>query len=296
MRKFLNIAVFVLAFVQVQAQVQMLFSSDSLFNITSPLAIDSLYYWFDASQGVTDSLGGAIANNEGVGTWNDLSGHGYHVTQTTNTDRPVYKTGAVSGYPGIQFDGSDDFLASAAHFWGSDNISIFVVAKWTAETTTRVLVDKYSTVSNKRQWRYYYDTVADSTRFVSSTNGTSATILAIKKDIPTVGTWILQSLISNGSSGSFYLDGSSIKTGTTSTIYDNSLNKLGIGAAQTTDGTLAGFFHGVISEIVIFSKNLSTTEQVAIEAYLNRKYDLYYFLILAFPVAGVRRRKIKEAA
>lgn len=69
----------------------MFFTKDSLNNITSPLDLDSLFYWFAADVGVTDSLGGAIANNEGVGTWNDLSGNGYHVTQTTNGARPVYK-------------------------------------------------------------------------------------------------------------------------------------------------------------------------------------------------------------
>ena len=66
------------------------FSQDSLSDITSPLDVDSLFYWFKADDGVLDSLGGSIATDEGVGTWTDYSGNGHDVTQATDTDRGTF--------------------------------------------------------------------------------------------------------------------------------------------------------------------------------------------------------------
>lgn len=286
MRK-LILALFLFVSVQAPAQVMMLLGpADSLSYITSPLAIDSLYYWFDASQGVTDSLGGAIANNEGVGTWNDLSGNGRHVTQTTNTDRPVYKTGAVSGYPGIQFDGSDDFLASAAHFWGSDDMTIILVIKFVdaGRDVNENVIGKYENAApeaDHRQWILSgaNDAGENRVRIGGSNDGTAAQFW--QKSYPVKSTaWKLHVYVDDNSSFSWYEDGASItidastSNGTKTAIANFNTVKLGIGAGTVTV-TPSGFFQGTISEILVWSKVLSTNERTAMQTYLNRKYDLY---------------------
>lgn len=252
----------------------MLFSSDSLVNITSPLDLDSLFYWFAADQGVTDSLGGAIATDEGVGTWADLSGNGYDVTQATNGARPVYKaTGGPGSKPTIQFDGSNDFLASAAHWWGSDDLTVFVVTKF--GNATRVVNDrvlgKAITTTNQRQW-FVFAGSSGSYRItlLTSTNGTAQ---AQAEGASKSTTWKVHAITSTGSNdAAFYEDGNTTtSTSTSSAILDSSIPELYIG----TTGGLVSYFQGSISEIIVYSRALTTAERQAIETYLNRKYDLY---------------------
>lgn len=267
-----------------QAQVMMLFSSDSLFNITSPLDVDSLFYWFAADVGVTDSLGGAIATNEGVGTWNDLSGNGYHVTQTTNGARPVYKaTGGPGSKPTIQFDGSNDFLASAAHWWGSDDLTVFVVMKFgnaTRDAADTYISKNYATGDN-RQYIFRGENAAVSyiIRALIFQSGTATPSNTYSSSITKSTTWKIIGLTSDGAgSPQWYDDGATSTTSVSGagnhTIYNTPTSLFSIGCNRAGD-TPDGFLLGSISEIIVFSRALAATERAAIELYLNRKYDLY---------------------
>lgn len=265
----------------------MLFSSDSLTNITSPLDLDSLFYWFAADVGVTDSLGGAIATDEGVGTWNDLSGNGYHVTQTTNGARPVYKaTGGPGSKPCIQFDGSNDFLASAAHWWGSDDITFFVVMKFGNATrdASEVLLGKYETVSpaNTRQWLLTSGPTSLSYRMRwvwTAGGGTTIDESSFSAKSTSFQCLVLATQGSNATTTA-RIDGASqtmtdrVPGVTLTTIYNAAIN-LDIGAIGSTGGTVSSFLQGSISEIIVYSRDLTATERAAIENYLNKKYDLY---------------------
>jgi hypothetical protein len=132
----------------------------------APQQLDSLFYWFKADEGVFDSLGNAITTDDvGVAEWRDFSGNNYHVTQSTNGARPVYKTtGGPGSKPTIQFDGTNDFLASAAHFWGSDDLTVIVVMKFANATRNVVesVVQKFESAGNHRQWRFYGLNTAES--------------------------------------------------------------------------------------------------------------------------------------
>ena len=359
-----NFIIFLLlACLPLRSQVQQFFTSDSLASITSPLGVDSLFYWFDAGAGVTDSLGGAIATDEGVGTWNDQSGNGRHVTQTTDTDRPVYKaTGGPGSKPCIQFDGTDDFLASAAHFWGSDDLTVIVVCKFAdaGRDVSEQVVSRSEATGNKRQWRLSGRNDAGGNKMElvldSSGAGTGASQRANQDGVKSA-TWRLISATSNLSTFSWYVDGTSetntVDGGTTGdgSVLDSSTPKLGIGATNVINAP-ATFLQGSISEIIVYSRALTTTERAAIENYLNKKYDLYALMdntrnellkgpktpskiltayktlrhadgyicalegfdrkeierylstrytlyclmILAFPIAGAKRRKTKNAA
>lgn len=66
-----------------------------------PSQIPGLLLWLDASQ-----IAG-LNDGDSVTTWNDLSGNGKHLTQTSSTIKPTYNT---SGGPGVLFDGVDDYM------------------------------------------------------------------------------------------------------------------------------------------------------------------------------------------
>lgn len=254
----------------------MLFSSDSLTNITSPLDLDSLFYWFAADQGVTDSLGGAIATDEGVGTWADLSGNNYNVTQTTNGARPVYKaTGGPGSKPTIQFDGSNDFLASAAHWWGSDDITAFFVLSFASATTTPGEVVFCKDTLTRRQFTFYSAGAAGyRVSFWTSANGSAVQVdnFAAKTTGFKTYSYTVQSAINVSS---LRLDAVAQGYGDTnqtqSGVFNSALNQAFVGAGYNGANNLKGS----ISEIIVYSRALSATERAAIENYLNKKYDLY---------------------
>ena len=265
-------------------QMQMLFSSDSLVNITSPLDLDSLFYWFAADVGVTDSLGGAIANNEGVGTWNDLSGRGHHVTQSTNGARPVWKaTGGPGSKPCIQFDGSNDFLASAAHWWGSDDLTVIVVMKFANATRDAVesVVQKFESSGNHRQWRFYGLNAASSYVHKLRLHNDGGVTNSKEGDFLQKSTnWRVLSVLNSAATTTAFVDGSSqsvteLTSGTgDGTIYNSSTANLSIAAVNTLS-TPTAFLQGSISEVIVYSRALTTGERTALENYLNKKYDLY---------------------
>ena len=238
--------------------------------------MDSLFYWFAADVGVTDSLGGAIANNEGVGTWADLSGNGHNVTQATNGARPVWKaTGGPGSKPCIQFDGTDDFLASAAHWWGSDDITVIAVMKWATATRASDQTAFARFAASNFQWALVGDNLNPTygERMFFSASGSSSQYDEINI---AHSAYLLTSIVANTASDAlaWYEDGTSISIITNQTqtsIYDAS-QPFVVGA---NNASATNIFQGSISEIIVYSRALSTTERAAIETYLNRKYDLY---------------------
>ena len=259
----------------------MLFTSDSLTNITSPLDVDSLFYWFAADVGVT-------TNNNKVTQWNDLSGNGYHVTQADTSKAPTYSaTGGPGSKPTMTFDGTNDFLASAAHFWGSDDLTVFVVMKHNNATLNQQesIIARLQTTTNERQWILYGRESALSYRNQFNWYNTGTSTASELREAYTgtkSTTWKVAAIIkeaANNTLTSWHYDGASqsISYGSSTgnaTVLDNANNYVSIGAVNIRS-TPVNFLLGSISEIIVFSRALTATERLAMENYLNRKYDLY---------------------
>jgi hypothetical protein len=105
----------------------------TLFNPFNPKSISGLVSWHDAS--VQSSLWQnstrttpVTSNNDPIGGWDDLSGNGYHIIQSTNGSRPLYKTSMLNNLPVIRADGVDDYLTNASYTNGT-TWSIFVVCR-----------------------------------------------------------------------------------------------------------------------------------------------------------------------
>jgi hypothetical protein len=242
-----------------------------------PQQLDSLFYWFKADEGVFDSLGNSIATDEGVGEWRDFSGNNYHVTQATNTARPVYKaTGGPGSKPAIQFDGTNDFLASAAHWWGSDDLTVIVVMKHANATRDAVetFFARWQATNPRRQFALDGATTALSyvRRYIVAADGINGTVSTgtAKQATYEVISWTsagsgTPTLHANGSAQSV--------SGATTTIVNGSDTKASVGALNI-DTTPINFLQGSISEIIVYSRALSADERVGVEQYLKAKYGL----------------------
>jgi len=259
-------------------QVMMMFSSDPASGITSPLDLDSLFYWYAADVGVT-------TNNNKVTQWNDLSGNGHHVTQADTSKAPTYSaTGGPNSRPTMTFDGTNDFMASAAHFWGSDDLTVIAVMKFANATRDAFeqIIARGEITGNVRQWQLRGSGVSlsYSNDIVVFRDGGGANSNRASNDAKSTSFRVLSGVNSPASTRiDFYINGSSSGSSETTggtgdyTVYD-AVNKVGLGAANVGT-TPSAFLQGSISEIIVYSRALTTAERENLEKnYLCKKYGL----------------------
>lgn len=82
--------------------------------------------WLDASQIV------GLADADPVATWADVSGNGRDFTQSTEADKPVYKTSILNGKPVVRFVNDNVACASdMSNFITNSAYTLFLVGKIT---------------------------------------------------------------------------------------------------------------------------------------------------------------------
>lgn len=100
--------------------------------VFSPKDISGLYGWFDASSiGLTD---GSV-----VDTWADSSTNARDLAVNNTTNRPVYKTNILNGFPIVRYNGAGSTWLIKSSWNLSQPSTAFFVAKQSAKTTVGVL-------------------------------------------------------------------------------------------------------------------------------------------------------------
>ena len=105
--------------------------------------ISGLVLWLDALQE-------NFSDDDTVGTWTDRSGQGNDAIQTTEVNKPVYKTNILNGRPILRFDGSNSFLDLTSALDISEG-AIFIVARNNDGTNGSCPLSKKSS-SNGQIW------------------------------------------------------------------------------------------------------------------------------------------------
>ena len=93
----------------------------------TPPVTSGLKFWVDASDAssVTTNASGLVSQ------WNDLSGTGNHVAQTTDSQKPLYNRVGLDGKPSLSFNSTNVLYNSGSPICYS-NHTAFLVAKATA--------------------------------------------------------------------------------------------------------------------------------------------------------------------
>ncbi len=111
--------------------------------------------WLLADRGLYQDSGGttpAMADGDPIGLWQDQSGHGNHVTQTTSADRPALKRAIQNGQNVVRFDGTSTWLSQASPqgFSGETGQTILVVTSRSAADAFGMIVVTHEV---KREFR-----------------------------------------------------------------------------------------------------------------------------------------------
>src|SRR5206468_1863371 len=78
-------------------------------------------------------------NNDPVRQWNDLSGHGYHMSEATSAQRPTYLSAGYNSKPALSFLGTasptrSDLVTAVGVAISGTPFSCFAVCQMTTNT------------------------------------------------------------------------------------------------------------------------------------------------------------------
>lgn len=217
----------------------------------------SIALWLRADQG--------IDSNAGVLTWGDLSGNGRDYSQATAARQAALNPGDIR----MNFNAAFDFDAdefSEANFWNAlDDGTIYVIANGENHSGWRALYDV-----ERDDFTLYNRSGADDVGFWQY--GSSPTNIGNSNILPLVnythmygGAWTNVttdglSIISNGDKQLTTME-------MTNTISSSGVTFIGSGNARY-------WWDGLISEVIIYKRELSPIEHEQVESYLALRYGI----------------------
>jgi hypothetical protein len=230
--------------------------------------------WLKADAGTSTTV-----NGNGITAWNDQSGNGINVSQSTVAQQPIFQTNIINGFPAIQFDnatitGENDKLI------GPDSPLLDNTAGYTFFTVTRpqafsdasTIISKRVTLDNQHSFMLlYWNGNKFNTDIQTSNNrfGSSNTFL--------VNTNYLVDVIYDGTLPAafrtkLYLGETLHRTApeTHSFVPDNA-SPLIIGSTHVTDDRPFG---GYIPEIIMYRQALDKASRIIVNNYLSAKYNI----------------------
>jgi hypothetical protein len=258
----------------------------------SPTDIAGLQLWLDSTTGLFDATsGGSAVTTDGssVARWEDQSGNGNHVTQTTSNNRPILKTSIVNSRNVVRFDGSNDNLSGGDILdFGDDSVFIGMVIK-SASTSAEVGVfTKTRAANNLGRWALTNNNNSGLKYSMSLQEPTDAT-LDIKQIFSTTAVSTSAVLIgalfdrtAGTNAASLKLRYNKTQQANTSGYTKagsplNTINTLFVGSFATASGDAGlAYYNGDICEIV-FYKTASVMAQAdidKIEDYLATKWGI----------------------
>jgi prepilin-type N-terminal cleavage/methylation domain-containing protein len=237
----------------------------------SPVSsIKDLSVWYESSldESFVDS---EESNGVNITSWFDInpqSSYRYPALQSTVANQPTYADDQINGLPAIKFNGSSSYFLTTDFNFANNKITIFIVTK-------RILGNDSGTAMLNGLNPSYGNDWADPGNLqvweVSSQvkvwRGTPALSFI---NHPGNATPYIFSTTIDGANNITYLNGVSINTVATSgTIL---MKNLYMGCRYL--GGPGIYYNGYISEVIIFSRSLSTEERKSIESYLGKKYSI----------------------
>lgn len=239
----------------------------------SPLTIGSVLAWYDALDAstlwTTPSRSAQPSDTDDVGAWDDKSGNGNHVENSTAAACPHYSEGAFgTGQHGVHFDAvSSHELKNSSHYMPTGAVTVVVVCKSSLAAAKSVI-----SVHNNT-WVMAFEFSSSKTILRrGSTNFTYFDPAAETAD----GQQHIFEFSSPGQSTSdpannaFYIDGAAqnIESTNAGAAGGYAGSTLYVGSA----GLNGVYFDGPIGELIVFSKQLSASERSALNAYLKDRW------------------------
>ena len=221
-----------------------------------------------------------------VSQWNDKSPNGRNFAQATGANQPAYSaTSFNTSYPGVTFDGSNDFMSAGDTLdLGTQSLGIIAAVKYNTNNTSGMVISKTRYAAGSGRYfmgrfqgtgfglgsgtQYQYVGESDFKTAISpADSSTSPRLLGFDLNRQTSG------YIKN------WIDAVAVKTETftgNATNY-NSTDLLLLGAYGNSTGTgpqANSYLSGVIAEVVVVQTAMSDADRWKLEGYLAWKWGI----------------------
>lgn len=228
----------------------------------TPMTPGGVLAWFKADVGVFEDTGGtdAAEDNDGVARWNDQSGAGRHLTQSTGGNRPLFKaTGWNGAVPAIDFGDASalKFLINSTDsaLYGplngsNKNATVFATANYEDGAPSFRFLVSWRNNSGSPSYTLYMNNAAK----IEAQESNSAVVVTGANAI-TDGNRRLAWIVGGGTA-SAYVDASLEINGATFVTSISGLDQFLVGTSQL--GTLG--WKGVLTEIVVYSDKKNATD------------------------------------
>lgn len=196
--------------------------------------------WFKYGKAIT-TVSGAVSQ------WDDASGNGRHLLQATAASRP-----ALQSDNSILFDGSDDYLQTAA-FTYNQPLTYYLLFRQVTWTTTNMVSDGRTAGSLQIQQ-------ISPTPNIRLRNGGAAATTTIAFTLNTYG---VVCALWDGASSGISLNSGSLATGTMD-------NTAATGFTLGSNATPAGNSNIQVKEVILYSAAHDTYQRRRVIGYLRR--------------------------
>lgn len=239
---------------------------------TNEVADLSSYTGYIAHYDASDSANYTLVSGN-VSQWDDLSGNGYHLAQSTAGNRPDIASAAINGLDCINFtlatgeylDNTDTGLASAID--GTDvAFSVHLVYQSDQTASDNTMFSFQDTNPANSGFRIDHQSI-NGTRVRIRDNAASSVNVGF--DTPDTLAHVM-SVVVHGTEVSVWLDGTQVEDNTSFNVGAKDVVRLRVGA-QIGGSTL--YFDGKIGEIVVYSAAHSDADAVEIHTYLRDKWE-----------------------
>lgn len=224
----------------------------------TPLMVSGLSGWWKADSIVSTS-GSSLA------TWSDSSGNNNILSSSAGVT-PFYDTNQINGLPAVRFNAAQYFNVTGSTLVGFREGEIFGIVKIDVDPPVNANYSglwNFGGTGERTHYPYTDGVIYDN--FGNNLRNTTV------NPAPALTTWRLYNVASSASLWSSSLDGTPLYSTSTNTVDFSGTSYVGLSrAGGGTDYFLSGWF----SEILLFSRVLTTSERSQLKIYLANKYNL----------------------
>jgi hypothetical protein len=239
-----------------------------------PNQISNLLAWYDAADLKTlfinsNGTNPVSSNNNPIGCWLDKGPSRFHMTQSTNNNRPILNISpqSVNRLPSVLFDGINDFLFNSIPFVLNTLLTISFVVQRQSDT----VAPHVAPIITCGRAGSSDNLLEISLRNTYATAGT-------ENDLRGGGMRRngRQSVSTGNAPTSFMIGSSTWGIRTIANLSDGTI----LGALRDSSGdigfTCCGnfFLPGRICELIIHSRILTISERISLEVYLSNKWNI----------------------
>ena len=235
---------------------------------------NGLQLWLKA-----DAITG-LADGQKIATWSDISSNGFHATQATVANQPVFHTNVLNSLPAVRF--SDDGSTSAGNT-NINHLTSSLTLNGNSNAVTAIIVFRSNFIGVRdtliqplgsgSTWLYtQLNNTPGSTPATNLINSASGRTLTAHAGYQ-AGTWTIVSAVQNPANATLDMFRDGVSEGSTDIGTTSAASSGGwlFGANKTMTGN---GLSGDIAEILIYGSALSITDRRAAEEYLAMKYNL----------------------